>query len=145
MKQLALQLPVTAHTTLISVDTARAVLGLDAQSVAALCESGELEYTFDLRRADAERREVRIWTESLLAYSRGIRVESDPESAIQSIIGHSLAEWIACSQLSLRFTVHRRSVVRWAEAHEVVGVLSGHTYQVQRASLIPVLMSRRIR
>lgn len=145
MKQMALQLPVTSATTLVSVDTARAVLGLDAQSVTALCESGELEYTFDLRRTDAERREVRIWTESLLAYARGIRLPADPMAAIESIIGHSLAEWIACSQLSLRFTVHRRSVVRWIESRDVVGVLTGHTHQIQRQSLVPFLTSRRIR
>lgn len=145
MSQARLSLTVAQSTTLVTLDTARAVLGMDNDSVAALCESGSLQYAFDLRSNTADRREVRIWAESLDAYKRGIRLESDDHAALESIVGHSTCEWVACSRVTQRFCVHRRSVDRWAKAGDIVGVLTGHTFQIRRASLIPFLMSRRIR
>ena len=145
MTQHRLALTVAQSTTLVTVDTARAVLGMDNDSVTALCESGSIQYAFDLRSNTADRREVRIWAESLESYLRGIRIETDDASALESIVGHGTCEWVACSRVTQRFCVHRRSVDRWAKAGDVVGVVTGHTLQIRRASLIPFLQSRRIR
>ena len=82
MSQARLSLTVAQSTTLVTLDTARAVLGMDNDSVAALCESGSLQYAFDLRSNTADRREVRIWADSLDAYKRGIRLESDDHAAL---------------------------------------------------------------
>lgn len=144
MKQSRLALPVAQATTLVSVDTARAALGLDAESVTALCESGLL-VAFDLSTGCSTRREIRIWADSIRGHVDGIHVAADPHDEIEAIIGHTAAEWIACTQLAQRFCVHRRSVYRWREDGDLDGHLVGHVMQVRRSSIVPFLSHRRIR
>lgn len=143
MTQSRLALPVASATTLVTVDTARAALGLDAESVAALCESGRL-LAFDLANTATERRELRIWVDSLRGYIDGVRVGTDLPATVEAIIGHELAEYIPAAQLAQRFCVHRRSVYRWAEAGDIEAHTIGHSVKCVRASLVPFLRGRRI-
>ena len=147
MKTLQRGLPITvaASTTLVDIGTARAALGIDAQSVTELCEAGRLRYAFDLAACAQHRREIRIWAECLIQYQTGQELESDDEAAIESIVGHSAAQWIACSQVAQRFCVFRKTVYRWAEAQMIHANRSGHTYHVFRPSLIQFLHNRRIK
>lgn len=145
MIQPRLSLVVAQSTTLVTLDTARAVLGMDAESVTALCESGRLAYAFDLAAAPNLRREIRIWTECLQSYQAGIQLPQDDDSAIESIVGHSYSEWIACSQVAQRFCIHRRTVYRWSAAGEVLTNHSGNVVHVLRNSLTTFLQVRRIR
>lgn len=145
MNHPALPITVAQSTTLVTIDTARAVLGIDAVSVTALCESGEIRYAFDLASDANHRREIRIWAESLAQYKSGRRLEADDRGAIESIVGHPLSQWIACSQVAQRFTIHRRTVYRWAEAHLITANQNNHSYHVLRVSLTQFLQSRRIK
>lgn len=145
MSQARLALTIAQGTTLVTVDTARAVLGMDADSVAGLCESGALAYAFDLRSASADRREIRIWAQSIESYVRGTQVEGSDWDAIESIVGHHTADWIACSRLAQRFVVSRRSIDRWVREGSLYGVVTGHTLQIRRSTVVPFLTSRRIR
>lgn len=145
MSQQRLALAVAQSTTLVTVDTARAVLGMDAESIAALCESGRLAWAFDLKAAGHHRREIRIWCECLSAYQSGIHVPGGIDEALDSIIGHSFVDWIPCTRVAQRFCVHRRSVYRWAEGGVVITSRVDHTVRVLRASLASFLASRRIR
>lgn len=145
MTQTRLALPVASATTLVTVDTARAALGLDAESVTALCESGRL-LAFDVcTSCAAERRELRIWVDSIRGYIDGVRVGDDLRATLDLIIGHELAEYIPAAQLAQRFCVHRRSVYRWAESGDIEAHTVGHSIKVVRASLVPFLSGRRIR
>lgn len=145
MTQPRLSLVVAQSTTLVALDTARAVLGMDAESVTALCESGQLAYAFDFSAAPNLRREIRIWTECLQSYQSGVELPHDDDAAIESIVGHSYAEWIACSQVAQRFCVHRRTIYRWAAAGDVLTNQAGHVIHVLRGSLTRFLQVRRIR
>jgi hypothetical protein len=136
-------MPISTVTTLVTVDTARAVLGLDAESVVGLCEAGQLA-AWNLGASGADRRELRIWADSLRAHIDGIRIEADVDDAIANIVGHPLSQWIPCTQVAQRFTVHRRSVYRWAEAGDLVTHQVDHQIRVLRASLFPFLRSRRV-
>ncbi len=144
MRQIRLALPVAQATTLVTVDTARAALGVDAETVTGLCESGQL-VAFELQTATAARREIRIWVDSIRGHIDGIRAAADPAEEIEAIIGHTAAEWIACTQVAQRFCVHRRSVYRWTDEGDLDAHLVGRVLQVRRSSLVPFLNGRRIR
>ena len=110
-----------------------------------LCESGRIEWAFNLASVDDGRREIRIWSESLSAFQSGIRLPATLEESLDTIIGHSFAEWIPCTRVAQRFCVHRRSIYRWAAADLVLTHELDHTVRVQRASLLAFLRTRRIR
>lgn len=83
-----LTLRVAARTVFVGIDAARASLGLDAESVVALVESGELLWTFDIGLG-ADRRELRFWARQLIEISAGSDSTKDwtLSRVIQSILG----------------------------------------------------------
>lgn len=54
---------------LVPVSASAMFLNLDTQEVLALIDSGQLRWAFDIRSGNAERREVRIWRQSLFDYT----------------------------------------------------------------------------
>jgi excisionase family DNA binding protein len=141
--QTRLLLPVVSSTTLVTVDTARAALGFDAETVAGMCESGKL-VAYDLSSGTA-RREIRIWADSIRAHIDGSRLPQDEMDRLQIIIGHEVCEWIPTTQLAQRVCVHRRQVYRWVEDGDLVAHQVDNKWRVLRASLFPFLKGRLIR
>jgi hypothetical protein len=54
---------------LVPVSAAAMFLNMDTQEVLALIDGGGLRWAFDIRSRDAERREVRVWRQSLFDYT----------------------------------------------------------------------------
>jgi hypothetical protein len=144
MKQQSLALPIAQSVQLVSLDTARAALGYDAQTVTDLLEAGRLAFAFNVSAEGADRREIRIWRDSIVAYHEGRTLGHTLAEALEVIVGHSRAEWIPGTQLGIRLTVSRMTLYRWIRDEIVAGVQTNHSVRVSRASLLSFLTNRRI-
>lgn len=89
-----LPLSVSARTALVTVETARAMLGVDTDTVFSLHESGAVRWAWDIgatrahsAKAHGERREWRIWARSVQAYQRR---ESLPFATIEAVVSEIL-------------------------------------------------------
>jgi hypothetical protein len=66
--QLCLPLELSARRPLIPLEAAMVILDKEEDEVLSLMETGQLCWAWDIRGAQAERREIRIWQKCLLAY-----------------------------------------------------------------------------
>lgn len=140
-----LPISVANNTTLLTVDTARAVLGVDAETIYALCESGALSHAFDLvARGAGEMPSIRIWQECV---ARRQRMEPQPAvtdaEALDAIVGFARSEFIAAGHVAQRFTTHRSTILRLHQTGQLVGSFTGHKLQFRRADVIRFLAGRR--
>jgi hypothetical protein len=146
-----LPLAVAARTALVTVETARAMLGVDADTVFALHESGELRWAWDIgaTRSHAaskagERREWRIWARSVQAYQRK---EALTCQTIQSVVAEILpvrrerfpsgeaGQLLCCSR-------HHLSVL--VRAGLLEHTFTGGGFFISRASLAQFLTQRSL-
>lgn len=98
-----LSLPDSRH--LIPLEACQILLDLDEDSILGAIENGRLGWAWDIRTPGAERREIRVWRESLMAKMAGAdgSVDTEIDQVVESILPHrdlrlmELARWFACS------------------------------------------------
>lgn len=135
----ALALVLHPRTALVPVETARAVLGCEAEGVWARIESGELLYAFNISAVSAgnKAREVRLWVGELMGRPR----RPGLEQALEEILGtfraqyraHEVWQMLLCSRPHLRRLLH---------AGELGGPRKGAVQYITRASLADFLRRR---
>ena len=135
--QPSLSLTLHQRTALVTVDTARAIMGVDAESVAAMVDDGRLPVVFDIALPGANRRELRIWARSL-----------EPSFSLQPS-AFSLADLIGTSRETLRGSEVERLLLCSAQHVKalhgcglLLGQIVGHTRHITRASLTDLLAAR---
>ena len=143
--QASLRLSVAADVRLVTVETARACLGVDAPTVADMIDGGEL-VAFDVSPRREAIRETRVWVGTL----EGAKVElpkadSERERAMLDHIVGTASE-ITAAQLAQRISVDDNTVHRLANAGLIQSSLrrdgSARRMWVDTQSLRSFLQSR---
>ncbi len=143
---LNIQLPVSRP--LVPIEAAMVMLDRDEDQVLCLIEAGGLTYAWDIRSQNAERREVRIWRDCLLASINGSPQPEHPEDTVlNSLVPHT-AE-IRSTQLRRIFTAsqgHIQNLINQGLLHGLNEACTGPNgyVRVQRASVVNFLRNRRI-
>lgn len=140
MSQRLLQLQLSHRTALVTVDTARAVLGVDAETIAARIDEGTLRWVFDLALPQAERRELRLWAGALIAPEH---VPANAERVLTAIIGHTRPT-MRGAEVEQLFLCSAQHVARLHDLRLLTGEIVGHTRQITTASVTSFLRARCI-
>jgi excisionase family DNA binding protein len=140
-----LNLSINQRTVLVTLDTVRASLGVDADSIIAKVDAGELRWVWNVSNGTGEVRELRFWAREIVAPE--LTRELTPAKALELILGDSpLAvrkDWrgVEIAQLLL---VSRPQIFRLHEAGELPGVIVGGTLKVKREALKTFLRTRLV-
>ena len=137
--QPTLQLPIAQRTALVTVDTARAVRGVDAESIFAEIDDGRIPWVFDIAAPGAARRELRLWARSIIAPD----ARQPLGAVLAAIIGTNRAV-LHGGEVERLFLCSAQLIKQLHEAGELRGALVGHTRHLQRDSLIAFLTRRRV-
>jgi hypothetical protein len=134
-----LSLPLSQRTVLVTTDVVRAVLGVDAETVTAKVDKGELQWVFDVSVSGGTRpvREFRFWARELMSPEG---CPFTPEQAVQLILG-TRPRWRGVEIQQLLLT-SRPSVMRWHRSGDLPGEVSGNNFWVTRQRLERFLTSR---
>ncbi len=132
------QFAFSRRTALVSLDVVRAVLGVDAVTVASLVDSGELAWVFDVSATKSSQRELRFWTRELFAPEQ---CRMSPTRALQMILGKGRQRWRG-SEIEQLLLASRASILRWNRAGDLPGETVDHTFWVTREALTGFLKSR---
>lgn len=122
-------LPLTIHerTSLVTVDTARAVMGVDSQTVLSLVENGRILWAFDVSaKGRGDTREIRIWRASVAAYMAEQpqpMAASGPTPGVERIIGPTPAR-IRSSRVAQILSVHVCTILHLHRAGELAGEIT---------------------
>jgi hypothetical protein len=144
------RLPLDARTALVSIDTVRAALGMDAEAVCQQVELGRLRWVWDIsthkpgchRVGAGSVRELRFWVGELLAPQLAHQL-ARPE-AIALMLGPGHRPWRA-SEVVHRLLCSRSVVKRLVDTGELAGSLRQHTCWITRRSLERFLGRRLLR
>lgn len=148
MKQTALALSLSQRTVLVTMETVRAALGLDAETITQRVDSGELRWVFDVSAVTAAcaerngRRELRFWSKEIVApeFCRGVT----PDQAADQIVGVATREWLRSGEVAHLLLVSDPHVGRLWQRGFLSGEITGRSLKLRRASLITWLQSRLI-
>ena len=149
-----LNLALHQRTALVTVETARAALGIDADSVLARIDAGLLRWAWDVsasppppRHSPAQRddggslREIRLWARELIAPE--LCADLDPAHAIRLVIGLD-RDRLRAVEVAQLLLISRPTIMRLVAAGELQGPRTGHAQLVQRSSLAAFLARRLI-
>lgn len=136
---------VPSNTALVSVQVARALLGLDRETVSDLIESGDLLWAFDLAaRGAGDRQSVHVWVDCLLAKRHGLpQPAMSATDAVDQIVGFPGSPFVTAANLAIRFNVDRSTVFRWIHIGDIQGKTVGHELRADRGSVMAFLIRRR--
>ena len=126
------------RTALVSTEVVRAVLGVDAATVAGMVESGQLAWVFDVSASKGNLRELRYWTREL--FEPGL-CQMSPARALQLILGKRRQRWRG-AEIEQLLLASRPTILRWYRSGDLPGELVGHTFWTTRESLSAFLTSR---
>jgi hypothetical protein len=110
-RQRPLPLVINQRTVLVDVQTVRAARCVDAESVFALVDNGDLQWVFDMATdgpGGAQRRELRFWTREIIAPETTASLSI--AQVIKSILGEKKIfhsgeieqQWVLCQQSIMR-------------------------------------------
>lgn len=140
ISQRHLNFAISQRTVLVTGDLVRAALGVDADTVAAKVESGELRWVWNVSTGTGAVRELRYWAKEL----------TDPqvssfttEEVIGEILGSNRERWrgVEIGQLLL---VSRPQYLRLHESGDLRGNIVGNTLYVERLALETFLRKRLV-
>ena len=133
-----LNLSISQRTVLVSMDMVRAALGVDADTVTAKVEAGELRWVFNVALGD-EMRELRFWAKEIIApeFTADIAVGE----AIKQILGTERTRWRG-TEIQHLLLVSRPTVMRLKDSGELPGEIVGGTFWCKRAALETFLRGR---
>lgn len=147
--QLELDLVLPVSRPMIPIEVAMTCADRDEDQVLSLIECGKLEWAWDVARAGAVRREIRIWRDSLMAFLQGISLTvTQGEAVISSILPHSRPE-IRASEIRHMFCCSQSHVTHLVDDNLLVATtLSARgplgSARITRQSLITFLLNRRV-
>jgi excisionase family DNA binding protein len=143
-----LNLALHQRTALVTVETARAALGIDADSVLARIDAGLLRWSWDVSASASPSpstpstlREIRLWARELIAPE--LCADLDPAHAIRLVIGLD-RDRLRAVEVAQLLLISRPTIMRLVAAGELQGPRMGHAQLVQRPSLAAFLARRLI-
>ncbi len=140
-----LNLSISQRTVLVTTDMVRAALGIDADSVSAKIEAGELRWVFDVssQRAvganDKTIRELRFWATEIMAPA--LVANLSLAAALKQILGSERARWRG-TEVQHLLLVSRPTVKKLHDDGELPGDLVSGSFVFKRAALEKFLRSR---
>ena len=141
LAQRHLNLSISQRTVLVTSDMVRACRGVDADTITAQVDAGELRWVWDVSTGEGDIRELRFWAKEIIApeFCKGMK----PAKAVTEILGSDRARWrgVEIAQLLL---VSRPQIFRLHEAGDLKGEIAGGTLYVNRAVLEKFLTKRLV-
>lgn len=131
-------LAVSQRTALVTVDFVRACLGVDADSVLARVDAGELRWVWDVSSGQGKVRALRFLSRELAAPERVRNLT--PRAVVAELLGNR-NRWrgVEVAQLLL---VSRTQIFRLHKANELSGDIVSGTLWVPRPALENFLLGR---
>jgi hypothetical protein len=152
-QQRLLPLPVASNVALVTLDHARAILGVDSESVSSLIDDGTLRWVWDfaISTRATSRRELRFWKIDLLAAHARLKEQAEPiatrdlllPTVVDSILTPSKSAFHA-AELQALFTCSAQLIQSYAKGGHMTGQIRNHTRWVTRSSLVAFLTQRLI-
>ena len=152
--QLRLPIDLPISRPLIPMKAAVVLLDRSEDEVLALIDLGELTWAWDISSEAAERREVRIWRESLLCHMQndaGLRDSHAklPEASVLNFLLPHSGEEIRSTHLQRLFTASQGHIQHLIDQKLLHGLNDPKTgrngyVRVTRASFLAFMRSRRI-
>jgi hypothetical protein len=132
-----LNIQLSQRTVLVDVNSVRAALGIDADSVSAKIDNGELQWVFDVSTSRTKIRELRFWAREVIA----------PESVaflslskvISQIVPQS-RDWFHGSEIAHLLLISRPTLMLLSG--ELKGEIINHSLRVKRTALEKFLALR---
>lgn len=139
LAQRHLNFSISQRTVLVTVDMVRAALGVDADSIAARIDAGEIRWVWDVSGGTRTVRELRFWTKEIITpdFTRSL----SPARAISEVLGSSKPTWRG-SEIAHLLLVHKSTISRLHEVGELPGEIVSGTLYVPRAGLEQFLVRR---
>jgi hypothetical protein len=133
-----LNLSISQRTVLVTVDMVRAALGVDADSVIAKVEAGELRWVFDVS-CGGSISEWRFWAKEIIApeFCAGLTLAG----AMKEILGSERARWRG-TEIQHLLLVSRPTVKKLHDDGALPGDIVGGTFSFRRATLETFLRQR---
>jgi hypothetical protein len=134
---------------LVPIEVAMVMTDRDEDEVLAMIEDGHLAWAWDIKSEGAERREIRIWRDSLLMHLTGGRQPTQTEDQVlDGLLPHLGAE-IRTPRLRRIFTASQwliQNLINQGQLHGLNDAKVGPNgyVRVTRASVITFLRNRRI-
>lgn len=136
--QPTLNLKLHQRTALVTVETARSVKGVDAQTILGMIDTGELPFAFNIATQNAVR-EIRLWARDLIAPDARIPLST----AIEAIIGTARPQ-LRAGEVAHILVCHGATIMRMVDLGLLSGPLVGHTRHITRESLASFLYQRHL-
>jgi len=139
---------IPAARPLVPVEVLMTLGDLHEDDALELVQSGQIAWAWDIRAPSAERREIRIWRESLLGWLSDRTGAGQPECAISALFPHSLAE-IKSTELQRMFCCSQYHVYTLIAGGCITAITAGRRApggyaRVTRDSIENFLTYRRI-
>ena len=135
-QQRPLNISIAARTVLMSMETVRAVLGVDADTINARIESGEIRWVWDVALG-ADVRELRFWAKEFIAPAL---CPANPKAVVAEILG--TRERFRGTEIAQMLLVSRPTILRLVMNSELAGDIISGVIQVKRAALEKFLLTR---
>jgi hypothetical protein len=152
-QQRLLPLPVANNVALVGIEGARNVLGLDAESISALIQDGELLWVWDfaLSPVAAARRELRFWRLDLIAAASRRQGKAEVIGTrdlllpvvLDTILPPTKAAFNSW-ELQALLTISGQQLQRLCDVKHLSGEVRGHTRWITRSSLVAFLSKRLV-
>jgi len=136
-----LNLSISNRTVLVTGDMVRAALGVDADTVTAKVDAGELRWVWNVSNGKGDVREFRFWAREI---TEGEAVQKlNVDEVISAIVPVRKDRWrgVEIAQLLL---VSRPQIMRLHDAEELRGNIVGNTLYVERLALQTFLRRRLV-
>lgn len=142
MNEIESSLRLNQRTVLVTVDTARAVLGCDAEMVSEMIDDGRLRWVWDIGVRDGgRRRELRILARDLVAPDRS--GELTPENAILMVLGTNRFE-LRGSEVERMLVCSAAHVAELQRSGHLTGRIVSGVRHIRRDSLQRFLEQRMV-
>lgn len=133
-----LNLSISQRTVLVTVDMVRAALGVDADTVSAKVDAGELRWVFDVSLGE-DLRELRFWAKEIISATACHDLTT--AQAVKEILGTERSRWRG-TEIQHLLLVSRPTVMRLHHSSELPGEIIGGTFWAKRAALETFLRAR---
>jgi len=140
MTQRALDLGLHQRTVLVTTETARAALGVDAETVWTRVDSGTLRWVWNVSAAGGPLRELRFWARELVAPDACRDLDLD--HVVNQVVGMESREYLRSGEVAHLLLVSDPHVGRLWKAGALPGLIAGRTLKLRRDGLVKFLQER---
>ena len=136
---MSLALVLSRRTVLVSVEVARAVLGVDAETIYGQIDCGGIRWAWDIACQPREIREVRVWARELIAPDTAGELQRG--AVIEAVIG-THKERLRAVEVGQLLICSRPHIHKLVATGDLAGPLAGGTQYIERESLAQFLNNR---